>query len=166
MGQMVSRAVSGTRSRERRLRVAAVGATRKRPQMRKAPQTRRAERARTWAGQSGEGSRRDVTGCGPGEASGAGVAGACRGLGDPSSADEVSGADAPGGGQWSPRTRGLRGRQWGGTGREMGRRARAVGGGTRGRRRWKPEAARPGSFPSGEEAGSGPRRGRGASKGG
>lgn len=83
-----------------------------------APQTRGAERARTWAGQSGEGSRRDVTRCGPGEASWAGAAGAYRGLGDPSSADEVSGAEAPGGGQGSPRTRVLRGRQRGGTGRD------------------------------------------------
>lgn len=47
-----------------------------------------------------------------------------------------------------------------------GTRARATGGGTRGRRRWQPEAARLGSFPSGGEAASGPRRGQGASEGG
>ncbi|XDB52301.1 hypothetical protein AB1E18_005843 [Capra hircus] len=66
---------------------------------------RRAEPGRTWAGQNGEGSRRDLPGCGPGETSGEGDAGARPGIWDPSSADEVSGADVVGGGRRSPRTR-------------------------------------------------------------
>ena len=66
---------------------------------------RRQEPGRTWAGQNGEGSRRDLPGCGPGETSGEGDAGARPGIWDPSSADEVSGADVVGGGRRSPRTR-------------------------------------------------------------